>query len=159
MIEQSIDFDPCLSLSESGPGEQAQAKGNRGSVQGEELVLELEFMLGSHALAAAVDATEEGFVKRRRPFVVGLGKGRSGRRCGSEMIQVAQPRTHRPNPVPKRFASGQLDGHQVNKLVPTGELTGCPSGSMRLVQGAENMSRNDFEHLGEDRATISHGLI
>jgi hypothetical protein len=28
-----------------------------------------------------------------------------------------------------------------------------------LVESGENMSRNNLEHLREDRATMSHGLI
>lgn len=159
MIQQGVDLNACLGLSKSGPWEEAQAEADCGCVQGEELVLELKLVLGSDGVTAAIDMPEQGFEEGCRPSFVGLGKGGSGGRFGSQMVEVGQPGTHGSDPVTERRPAGQLDGHEVNELIPAAEFAGCTSGSVGLVQSGENMSRNNLEHLREDRATMSHGLI
>ena len=78
MVQQGVDFDSGLGLPEPGPGEEAQAKADRGRIQGKELVFELEFVLGRDGSAAAVYLPEQGLEEGGRPLLVGLDKGGPG---------------------------------------------------------------------------------
>ncbi len=159
MIQQGVDLDTGPGLSKPGPREEAQAEAYRGCVQGEELVFELEFVPGRNGLTTTVDMPEQGLEEGGRSLLIGLGKGGSGGWFGSQMVEVVQPGAHGPDPVTKRRSAGQLDGQQVNKLIPAVEFAGCTTGSVGLVESGENMSRNNLEHLREDRATMRHGPI
>ncbi len=74
MVEQGVDLDPGLGLSEPGPGKEAQAEADRGRVQGEELVFEPELLFGSNGLTMTVDMPEQGLEEGAGRFSLASAK-------------------------------------------------------------------------------------
>ena len=108
MVEEGMPLDGAFSLAEAGPGEEAQAEGDGGAVQGIEGAFEAETVPWRHRPATLIQGGKDGLVQCGRPPLVGLGHSgalRRGQTEGSQRLGLGGQGAHH---IPQAVASCQL---------------------------------------------------
>jgi len=100
VVQEGVKFDAALGAAEASPGKEEETKADHRGIQAEELVFEAEFVLRGQRLTAPVHQGKQGLKERGGAPVVGVGKGGTGHRLDSQMVEALDPGLKTGDAVP-----------------------------------------------------------
>jgi len=110
VIQEGMQFDAALGAAEGSPRKERQAEAHHHGVQAEELVFELEFVLRGQWLTTPGHHAEEGLEKWGGPPVVSVGKGGTGHRLRSQVVEVLESGFQAGHSIPQADSGRELHG-------------------------------------------------
>jgi len=123
------------------------------------LVLEPETMTRGLMLTATQELEEQRLVQG--PWLLFVGPRQTGAtdQAQAEMVKLAGLSGEIAEQITQARTAGQLGAGDRDKLRPAADLAQLPTLVVFPGERVEFMSRQQFEHLGEHGARMSHGLI
>ena len=159
MIQEEMELDGTLGLTEVSPGEKAETKVNGGGIKAEQSVFETEFPLLSGALVAEqVTQMKEDFLIQL-PGAMGIGVGKSALGRSSAQSQMAELATGDGQAVAdlsQALALGQLAKQHGDILVPGGKSLGMAFCPAFMDQPHERKPGHDLENLAKQTCGKLH---
>jgi hypothetical protein len=118
-----MDFDCPFASAEAGPRAPAHTQGDRGAVQGNERILEVEAVLRADGTTPGIEHGKERLRPRHGAPGIGLGKSRALRRPQPEESEGVSLGSQRVGHIQKTVTSSQLRKDERTKLASPAEPT------------------------------------
>src|SRR5215208_3022374 len=157
MVQQQMQFHRTLGLAPVSPVKHAGTQLDGGAVQGQQTILESEFLAGTNRLALGQQIIEQLLKQLPRPVGVGIGESRTlGFALQTQVLQFTLATLQTITDFPQRARLSQLAEKHGDKLRPTGKTSGVPLRFELADVPGEIRALKERQNLGKQTGSADH---
>jgi hypothetical protein len=159
VVQQGVDFEGPLGLSEGGPGKERQTEINHGGVEAEEGIFKSELVFRSLIVAGVQERGKVIFINSPGAFLIGLSQSGAMDAFKTKVVPIRRIGLEVQLQITQALLLGELGIEHGDKLGPAVEMADTMVSGMAVDDTLKFMSRRNFQQLLHDCVIMSHGLI